>query len=268
MKTITCLLLLLAATFLQAQQPASVLIGMVLLEDPKGFSPNATVANLQTAWAINPTYEPGTATSSVALVIDGYTVVLSPIPLPVPEKEIRETAEYNYLWSNGADEALRHRGHVIVSLLGAGKNPVEENLLFSKVVAAVLSSSPSAIGVYMGGRTLLMKKSFYLNNMKSVSKENLPLFNWIYFGMRQEDKKYSMYTYGLADFGKLEVEILRSSQDFQELQQMLYGIVHYVLSYDATLNHGETIGMSATQKLKITVSEGVFLEGTTAKISY
>ncbi len=86
--------------------------------------------------------------------------------------------------------------------------------------------------------------------------------------MRQEDKKFSMYTYGLADFGKLEVEILRSNKDFQELQELLYGIAHYVLSYDATLNDGETIGMSATQKLKITVSDGVYLEGKTVKISY
>lgn len=265
MKHITYLLLF-AATLLQAQQPAAVVLGMVLLEEPNGFKPEAMVNELRNKWKLDVVYEPG-ETSSVAISIDGYTIALAPIPLPVPEQEIRSTAEYNYFWTNGAKEAAAHRGHVIVSLLGGGKNPIDENLLFSKVVASVLNTSPS-VGVYMGGRTLLMKKSFYLANMKSASKESLPLFNWIYFGMRQEDKKCSMYTYGLADFGKLEVEILRSSKDFQELQELLYGIAHYVLSYDATLNDGETIGMSATQKLKITVSEGVLVEGMTAKISY
>lgn len=266
MKYITCFCLLLGVTFLQAQQPTSVILGMVLLEESNGFKPDAMVAELRAKWKLDLVYESG-ETSSVAISVDGYTVALAPIPLSVPEQEISSTAEYNYFWTNGAQEASAHRSHVIVSLLGAGKNPVEENLLFIKVVAAVLNTSPS-VGVYMGSRTLLVKKAFYLANMVSPSKDNLPLFNLIYFGVRQEGKTFSMYTHGLADFGKLEVEIIRSEKDFQELQELLYGIAHYVLSYDATPNHGETIGMSATQKLKITVSDGVFLEGETVKISY
>ena len=173
MKYITCFCLLLGVTFLQAQQPASVVLGMVLLEEFNGFKPDAMVAELRAKWKLDVVYESG-ETSSVAISVDGYTVALAPIPLPVPEQEIRSTAEYNYFWTNGAQEASAHRGHVIVSLLGAGKNPVEENLLFSKVVAAVLNTSPS-VGVYMGSRTLLMKKAFYMTNKNPWTKEI-----WVY----------------------------------------------------------------------------------------
>ena len=48
----------------------------------------------------------------------------------------------------------------------------------------------------------------------------------------------------------------------------MYNLTHYVLTYNVTLNDGETIGMSAEQKLRISESKGKFLEGKTLKIEY
>ncbi|MFC5537704.1 DUF4261 domain-containing protein [Rhodocytophaga aerolata] len=45
-------------------------------------------------------------------------------------------------------------------------------------------------------------------------------------------------------------------------------LVHYVISQDVSLQDGETIGLSAEQKLKIIQSKGKFLEGQTLKIAY
>ena len=49
---------------------------------------------------------------------------------------------------------------------------------------------------------------------------------------------------------------------------VLSNITNYVLKYDVTLNDGETIGLSATQKWKISESKGIYLEGATLKIKY
>ncbi|MCH5715516.1 DUF4261 domain-containing protein [Niabella hibiscisoli] len=101
-----------------------------------------------------------------------------------------------------------------------------------------------------------------------MSEEDLPLYNWICFGLRKERGKQSVYTYGLADFGKQEMEIIDSEKSLEELNEMMFNLAHYVIAYDVILKDGETIGVSAEQKLKITESEGKFTAGKTFKIEY
>ncbi|WP_268223912.1 DUF4261 domain-containing protein, partial [Sinomicrobium oceani] len=74
--------------------------------------------------------------------------------------------------------------------------------------------------------------------------------------------------YGLAAFGKLEMEIVESENSIKELNEMMFNLAHYVIAFNVTLKDGETIGISAEQKLKISESKGKFLEGKTLKIEY
>ncbi|RCW90845.1 DUF4261 domain-containing protein [Winogradskyella arenosi] len=129
-------------------------------------------------------------------------------------------------------------------------------------------NNSKAIGIYIGGRTLVLKKDFYQANVEMMSKEDLPLYNWIYFGLRKENGKQSVYTYGLADFGKMEMEIVEFEKAIEELNEMIFNLSHYVIAHDVTLKDGETTGISAEQKLRISQSKGKFLEGKTLKIKY
>jgi hypothetical protein len=45
-------------------------------------------------------------------------------------------------------------------------------------------------------------------------------------------------------------------------------LASYVLEYDVTLKNGETIGFSEDEKLPITLSNGIALDGETLKIQY
>lgn len=108
-----------------------------------------------------------------------------------------------------------------------------------------------------------------LENAKQMSASELPLYIWVYFGVRQEKRgRDSMYTYGLKDFGKCEIEVLNSKKDLEEINEMLYNIVHYVLAQDVSLQDGETIGLTMTQKLKIKLSKGEYLDEKTLKIDF
>ena len=53
-----------------------------------------------------------------------------------------------------------------------------------------------------------------------------------------------------------------------EVREFLLNIVAYVLEGNVTLQHGETLGATAEQKLAITRSPGVYLDGMTLKIEY
>ena len=73
----------------------------------------------------------------------------------------------------------------------------------------------------------------------------------------------------MKNFGKDEMEIYaEGAADLNEIRIFAADIVYYILSGDVTLRDGETIGMSAEQKLPITRSKGIALDGDTLKIKY
>jgi hypothetical protein len=248
------------------QNSSSLLLGMVLLEETNSMKIERVVKELCEKWHLK-VDDTETGEEASVLEIEGYTIALGNMDMPIPGDEIKTTAEYNYFWKNGIEEAPKHKGHVFLSILNAGQNPIKENLLFSKVASSILNNS-KAIGVYIGSRTLLLKKDFYQYSVDEMSEDNLPLYIWIYFGMRNENGKYSIYTYGLSHFNKKEMEIINSTHPLNELSEMMFNLVHYVIASNVILKDGETIGMSAVQKLKITESKGKYLEGNTLKILY
>jgi len=242
------------------------LLGMILLSDTSSMKIKGVVEELRKKWKLQVDDKDASDEISI-LVIDGYNITIANLSVPIPGDEIEIAAKYNYFWENGVDEATKHKGHIILSILNAGKNLVKENILFNKVAASILENSNS-LGVYVGGRSLLLKKEFYLANTEMMTNEDFPLFNWIYFGMRHKNERNSVYTYGLADFNKKEMEIVNSAHSLKELRELMFNLTHYVILSDVTLKAGETIGVTDDQKMKITESKGEYLDGKTLKIEY
>ena len=242
------------------------ILGMVLLEENNSFNIKDFTEELQNKWSLKiDNIETSDETS--VLVIQGYNIAIAVIPNKIPNNEVEQTAEYNYFWQNGVNETSKHKGHIIVSIMNAGKDPIQENILYSKLVSSALNNSNSN-GVYIGGRTLVLSKEFYQSNVESMSEQELPIYNWIYIGIRSENGRNSVYTYGLKDFGKKEMEIINSKSSIEDISEMMYNLSHYVLAYNVNLKSGETIGLSAEQKIKITESKGKFLNEKTLKIEY
>lgn len=244
----------------------SMILGMVLLTEVQTLDLHKLTQSLKSSWDLDAEVS-GSGDDANVLQIQGYTIGLLEIPMPIPEEEIERVSAYQYFWPNILEEASTHQAHIIISLLQADKDPILENLLFSQITASILELSPS-LGVYLGGRTLLLSKTFYLENLRIMQNKGLPIYTWIYFGLRQENDKNSVYSFGLKDFQKTEMEILDSEHSFEDLLTMIYTFTHYVLESNIELKNGETIGLSEDQKLNITLSPGKYLEGDTLKISY
>ena len=243
-----------------------IILGMVLLEEPNSMKINDVVNELREKWKLVVDDKESDNDASI-LIIENYRIAIGNMDIPIPGDEIKSTAEYNYFWPNGMDEATKHKGHVILSILNAGTDPIKENILFTKVASSILNNSKS-LGIYIGGRTLLINKEMYISSAETMTSEDLPLLVWIYFGMRTENGKRSIYTYGLADFQKMEMEIINSTHSFEDLLDMMFNIVHYIIISNVTLKDGETMGMSETQRLKISISKGKYLPDKSIKIEY
>ena len=74
----------------------------------------------------------------------------------------------------------------------------------------------------------------------------------------------------MKKFGRDEIEVYTDTEqaDFNEIHSFMLDIVTYILESDVTLNDGETIGFTEDQKLPITRSKGIALDGQTLKIGY
>ena len=99
--------------------------------------------------------------------------------------------------------------------------------------------------------------------------DDFPIENIVYIGLYgDENNTVSGYTYGLEQFGKKELEIIKSSEEAEEVYNFLASISDYIITSDVVLNDGETIGFSEEQKIQISVSEGIALDGETVKLGF
>ena len=202
--------------------------------------------------------------SQVAFCDNGCWIPLMLLDTPVPGQEAEHNAVHNYMWKDAVEKTKCHKAQLIISVMG-GKDPKEAGKLFVKVAASCCKQE-NVIGIYTSG--VVFEPKFYIEAAEMARGDSLPVLNWIWFGIRQSDKGISVYTYGMNSFGKDEMEVLDVAAKPSEVRDFLLNIVAYVLEGDVTLRHGETLGATAEQKLAITRSPGVFLDGMTLKIEY
>lgn len=197
--------------------------------------------------------------------VDNMTAAVSLMPAPVPNREAEINAENNYMWPEAAEAAKVHKAHIMVAVLGDAA-PLEKGRLFVKLLACCCRQK-NVTGIYASGTVF---EPGYYEGLAGMMKEGeLPIFNWIWFGLYRREGGICCYTYGMSSlFGKDEMEVLDADAQPSEVLDFLSGLVAYVLESNVTLNDGETIGFSKHDKHLITRSEGVSLPGMTLKIAY
>ena len=142
---------------------------------------------------------------------------------------------------------------------------LEIGTLWVKIVAACCKQD-NALGVYACGT--VFEPKYYLAASQAIRQGELPIYNWVYFGLYTTDAGTSAYTYGLKPFGQDEMEVLNTQARPSDLRDYLFDLAYYVLSEDVRLNEGKTIGFSEEQKLPIIRSESAVMAGITLKIGY
>lgn len=240
-------------------------IGFVLLPEYK-FNWQNLWNTLREDWQIEPDEsEKDEDEDRHVISYKGCTILLALMDMPVPNNEAAENAAYNYLWKEAVEKTKEHKAHLIVSVLGTGVPPKERGRLFVQVAQACCKQE-DVIGIYTNG--VVYEPRFYVEAADMLKTEELPILNWVWFGIYQTKKGVGGYTFGMRNFGKDEIEVLDTAVTPKEMSEFLMDLAVYVLDEDVVLRDGETIGFSAEQKLPIKKSKGVAVEGMSLKIEY
>lgn len=256
----------------QEEDKSGVFNGFVLLNSTE-CDMEQIKANLLQDWNISTSVadedEPQAAEEKEGILVfeaEGCMLALSFIDAPIPDGEADFYAQGNYLWREAAEVTATHVAQIIVAVFSKSGSPIDSGKLYAKLAASCLKL-PNAVGLYMSGT--VFEPRFYLDMAELLKTEDsVPLMNLVHFGLVGSEKGLSGYTCGLKAFGKDEIEVLDSQTTPAELRDFLIDISLYVVEQNVTLRDGETIGFSEEEKLPITRSEGVYVEGESLKIPF
>lgn len=250
-------------------------VGFVLMSEPE-WDKEQLANDLKAEWGIKIPKDALNGAEKYKDIIlfnhENLMIAITFIPAPVPADEVEHYAKANYMWKDAVEAAKSHKAQLLVAIMGGETDQRKRGRMFAKVVSSCLNQK-HAIGVYADGA--VYEKKFYREAAEMAKNNGLPVLNLVWFGIYRDEKQAGIYTYGLKKFGKDEIEVYVTPEngdfttvDFNGIRAFLFDIAAYVIDSDVVLRDGETIGFTAEQKLPITKSKGLALDGETLKIVY
>lgn len=239
--------------------------GSVLLSEDL-WDKEKLISDLKADWEIELSKEDTEDEDTIVTELNKCRIIISKFPAPVPNEEAEINAENNWMWEEAVDVTKTHKAHIVVAILGDEEDLISRGILYTKIMATCCKQE-NAIGVFTCG--VVFEPSYYMKSAGMIRDGELPIFNWVWFGLYRTENGLSTYTYGMKAFGKLELEILDADEEAGKLLSFISAISSYVLQDDVEFKDGETIGLSEEDIHQITWSKGVALpDQDTLKISY
>ena len=244
-------------------------LGFVLLNEST-WNKEKFLKDLKKDWDITLTKEieePSDYKAPICASYNNLSVLASIIESKIPNQEAEINAEFNHTWKDAVEITKTHKAHIMLSVSGPKSKYKELSILLVKLISSCLKQD-NAIAVFQYSN--IYEPKVYQEAAKITKDNILPIYNLVWLGVAKTEKITILYTNGMEQFNKEDIEICVENEKFNnaEIQEFLINIVSYVLESDVILKDGETIGLTAEQKLKITYSKGIALPRNTLKIEY
>ncbi len=141
---------------------------------------------------------------------------------------------------------------------------VQRSLLLTRVTQ-VLGKAFGAIGVYWDSSTSLHSWGAFEESCNSMTPDRLPLRIWIDFRLWEAtDGTRGLVTRGLSTLGQREIEVIGSTSSAEQVRAWSYTVAHFCLEQSKVLEHGQAVGVSATEWVRAWVVESRLEPGTWA----
>jgi hypothetical protein len=269
MRHLFCLFFIILS-FAVTAQPANsqkIVTASVLVNDKIAPDPQQILSALRSDWKMKPD-SINISDKTLVFSVAGATVMLAHLDYPVEAAEVQAAASISWLWKNAGPEIAKHQSQVVISILGSSSKALDLYKVLTKVAAATLEKTNSS-GVFLNSQYVVSSKPFFIAGARNMMQEqSLPVYCWIYFGMLQENNLNSGYTYGMAEFGKEDMEIFHSEHSVQEVHAALYDATQSIILYNLQLNDGQEVTTGEGVKIPVKKMKGQMLEGEVLRLQY
>jgi hypothetical protein len=223
--------------------------GIILLEEEPIFNSATIQRELELRYKLR--INKKTANDGIVIFSsDKYRIVIVAVDAEIPEDELESVCKISHLWKDAKEETSKHKSHLILTVSSDITDLVELNMQFTRIAASILRNTKS-LGIYLGNQSLIAPREYYVKIADTMSNDDLPLPNWIYFGLRENNSKRNGFTIGLKEFGFREIEFTESEKSFEEIYKVLYDLAHHVLLSRQPLKQGETFDLSEKEKISM-----------------
>ncbi len=181
-------------------------------------------------------------------------VALALMPAPYPAADLEGPLATTWMWppQPPLDDVKKHRSFLLITMTGGAADPVRRRLILT-AVTALAAKQPGVMAVYWAEAALVIFPPLFISMAETInSPQAPPLYLWVDLrAIRNPDGTTGLFTTGLAPLGHMEIEIPRIAMEPSELREWLLDIMYYLLEKGPVLKHGETIGMTAEQQIRI-----------------
>ena len=233
--------------------PSSAIVAMLTLNSEKLPLPSALVEALKIRLPDGPVPdqvegEDGTITFHLG----SWIVAVSMMPGPIDWNELEDPCATAWWWPDAADEMRHHEHHIIVALIGDAESFLSRHVILSQIVSAVASVT-KVTGVYWTAGALVHEPEEFIEQCDQLSIENSLPHLWVDLRVEEnDDGSLCFFTTGMEAFDQEELEIERSEQSAEEILDLCYSVVHYLISSEAKIQDGESVGRSGEERVPVT----------------
>lgn len=188
---------------------------------------------------------------TLGLELGPTTVMLGLMPASIPWRDLELVAHSAFDWPEATEVLQAHRAHVVVSALGPPGDKVDGAMLLTRVTAAV-ALQEGATGVYWGEAPQVSSAQTFVEAARAMSREQLPLHQWLGFPMqRTSEGRVSLATSGMRALGFMELEFVEQRAEAAVLVDRAFNVAHYLLDRGPVLKDGDTVGLSAEERIRV-----------------
>ena len=241
---------------LHAEQ--KIVSGTVLLNEQGSPDLQGIAEHLKSAWNLKIS-SVKTEGNTVVMDIGASTVMVAYLDYPAGKDYVQTSSAISWLWKTALQDTRHHKAQLVISVIGTSDKTLNLYKLFTKVSAGVLEKTRS-VGVLMPDQLLILSKGYYLQAAGNMSDDNLPVYCWVYFGLMEENGKTGVFSYGLKDFGLMEVEVANSTRPLGEVQKLHYDVCTHLIRYNLHLKDGQSVPLDEAYKVKTSFGKPAYLE--------
>lgn len=178
-------------------------------------------------------------------------VAVMSMPAPIPQDQgLWARAATN--WPESKAVAVRHRGHLIVSMLGKSEQPLVSARMTTAVIGALIATMPEVCGVVWAGRVARPADLWLDMSRDSFAPfPDYPFTLWIDILPYRSGDKIGAVTMGLSAFVGREIEFVTGKLTLPALFDKVAGLSVYLIEHGSVVKDGDTIGASASERIQV-----------------
>lgn len=178
-------------------------------------------------------------------------VAVMSMPAPIPQ-DPGLWSRAARTWPEGKAVAARHRGHLIVSMLGQNQRPLVAARVTTAVIGALIATMPECRAVVCDGKVARAADLWLDMSSRSFAPfPDYPFTLWVDILPYRSGTKIGAVTMGLAAFVGREIDFETGKLSLPALIDKVAGFAVYLVEHGNVVRDGDTVGGDENERFAV-----------------